>query len=118
MAPADRAGLEIDRFQHSLAPHIVVRTCPTIDSVGWLCEVDAPARMGIDDKQAILRIETWRAVVRQSAFIGCDDAPVRCGLFCGIWNRPSLLVDAERPVHRTIGSREKTLAIGAIEDEE
>src|SRR5215469_5678691 len=102
MAPAYGARLVVDRLEHSFAPHVVVRTRPAINSVGWFREVDTPTRMCIDDEQAILRVETWRAIVREAAFIGRDDASIGRRFFGRIRNWSALLVDAKRPVHRTI----------------
>src|SRR5580700_7803919 len=118
MAPADRSCLIVDRFQHSFAPHVVIGASPSVYSVGGLREVDAPARMRVDDEQSILGIEAWGPIVRQSAFVWCNDASVRRRLFRWIRNRTPLLVDSKRPIHRTIRHRQEILSVRAIENEE
>src|ERR1700679_2159472 len=63
MAPADLAGLVIDRLQHALAPQPIVRTRPTIGAVRGLVEVETVSRVSTDNKQAGLRVEAGRTVV-------------------------------------------------------
>src|SRR5215475_9499579 len=117
MAPADFAGLVINSLDDAFAPYTVVSACPSVITVGGLSEIDAPARMCIDDKQPGLRVEAGRAEVRQAVFIGGNQAPVRRRLFGGIGDRSSLLIDAQRPVHRPEGHGQQALSVGAVEDE-
>src|SRR5882724_9166377 len=72
VGPLDLTGLIIDGFENALAPHAIIGAGPTERAVGGLIEVDAVTRMRADDEEAGLRIETGRAIVSKSAFIGRD----------------------------------------------
>src|ERR1700722_6847737 len=99
VSPAQLAGLVIDRFEHSLTPHVVIGARPTVETIGGFREVDAPTRMGVDDKQSVLRVEARRTIVGQTAFVGRDQTSVWRGLFGGIRNWTALRIDSKRPVH-------------------
>src|SRR5580704_10414157 len=65
MAPTNLAGLVVNGLDHTLAPNAVIRSSPSVDAIGWLREVDAVARMGVDDEQPVPAIEArgpvlWR----------------------------------------------------------
>src|SRR5450631_3906147 len=101
MAPTDLAGLVVDGFDHTLAPNVIIRTRPSVDSICRLGEIGAPTGMGVDDKQTVLRIEARRAIVGKSAFVGRNQASIGGRFLGGIRNWPALFVDSERPVHRS-----------------
>jgi hypothetical protein len=94
VAPAKLARLVIDSLNHTSAPHAVVGAGPAIESVGGLGEIEAKARVRVHDEQAVLRVETRRAIVGHAGLVGSDEAPVGCRLFRGIGYRAALLVDA------------------------
>src|SRR5271166_231309 len=118
MAPSNLAGLVVNCLDYTLAPNVIVRAGPAVDSVRGLGEVDAPAGMSVDDKQSSLRVEAGRSIVGQAALVGSDEAAIRRRFLCWVGNRTALLVDPERPVHRAIGNGKKALSICPIEDEE
>src|SRR5579864_4375807 len=102
MTPSDFAGLIVDRFDDALAPDIVVGAGPTVDPICRLREIDAPARVGIHDEQAVLGVKTRGTIVGHPAFVRRDEASVGSRLLRGIWNRTAFLIDSECPIHRTV----------------
>ena len=95
MAPANFPRFVIDRLNHALAPHAIVRAGPSIVAVGGLRKIKAVAGMSIDNKQSRLRIKTRRTKIGQAAFIRRDQSSIRRRLLCRIWNWISVLVDSQ-----------------------
>src|ERR1700758_2510547 len=118
MAPTDVAGLVINGLDHALAPNVVIRARPPVDSIGWLRKVDTPTGMRVHDKQPGFRVETRRTVVGHTALVGRNQASVGRGLFGGIWNGTALLVDPKRPVHWPKRVRQQILPVGAVKNKE
>src|ERR1700761_5203208 len=104
MAPANLTCLVIDGLQHALAPQPIIGACPTVGTVRRLVEIEAVGRVGTDDKQAGLRIETRRTVVSESSLIRCNQAAIRRGVLGRIWSRLSPLVHARCPIDRPEGN--------------
>src|SRR5947209_20562321 len=102
MRPAQLTRLVVDRFQHALTPNRVIRAGPSERSILRLGEIDSVGRMRIHDEQPGLRIETRRAVIRQASFVRRDQPSVTSRLLLWIRNWPPLLIDTERPIHRSI----------------
>src|ERR1700704_4430254 len=118
MAPTDLARLIIDGLNYPLAPNIVVRACPSVDSIGWLRKVDAVAGVGVHDKQTISGVEARGTVVGHTALVGGNQASIGRWFLGGIWNRSAFLIDAKRPVHRPERSGQKILPVRAVENKE
>src|SRR5271165_1029904 len=118
MAPANLSRLVIDRLDDALAPEAIIRACPSIVAVSRLGEIEAVAGMSIDDKQARLRIEAGRAIIRHPPFIGRNQAAVGCGFLRRIWNRPTLLVGSQAPVDWSKRGRQQTFTGRAVQHEE
>src|ERR1022692_3293431 len=118
MAPTDFSGLVGDGFDQTLAPNVVIRTRPSVDSICRLGEIEAPTGMGVDDKQTVLRIEARRAIVGKSALVGRNEASVGGRFLGGIRNWTALLIDSKRPIHRPERDGQKTLPVGAVEHKE
>src|SRR5271155_5482143 len=118
MAPANLSRLVIDGLDHAFAPEAIVGACPSIVTVGRLGEIDAVAGMSVNNKQACLRVEAGRTIIRHAALIGRNQAAVTCGFLRRIRNWPALLVGSEAPVHRSKRSCQQTLAVRAVQHEE
>src|SRR6266436_719567 len=116
MAPADLAGLVIDGLEHARAPNIVICARPSVGSIGRLGKVDAPARMGIHDKQTIFAIETWGTVIGKTTLVGRNKPSIGGRLFGRIRNRTAVLIDSKRPVQRPERSGQQVLAVSAVEN--
>src|SRR6202047_1656892 len=101
MAPADFAGLVIDRLDHTVTPDVIVRARPPVNPIRWLGKIDAPAWMGIDDKQSVLDVETGGTIVGHAALVGSNQASIGCRFLGGIGNRTAPLIGSQRPVHRS-----------------
>src|SRR5882672_11021664 len=110
MAPADLASLIVDGLDDALAPNAIVCARPSVGSIGGLGEVDAPARMSIDDKQTILGVEAGGAVIRKTTLVRRNQASIGGGLLGRIWNRTAVLIDSKRPVQRPVRSGQQILA--------
>src|SRR4029077_14482451 len=118
MAPADLSSLVIDGLNDALAPDVVVRASPSVDSIGRLGKVDAPARVCIDDEQTGFWVEAGGTVIREAALVGRNQASIGRRLLGGVWNGTTLLVDSQGPIHWAEGNGQETLSVGAIEHEE
>src|SRR6202162_141691 len=118
MAPTNHAGLIVNGLEYAFAPNPVIRPCPPVRPIGRLGKIDAVARMGVDDKQSVLGVEAGGTVVGKTALVGGNQASIGSRLFGGSWNRAALLIDSERPVHRSERSGQKALAVRAVENEE
>src|SRR5277367_3727956 len=118
MAPADLTGLVIDRVDDAFTPDTIIGSRPSIESVGRLGKIDAPAGMGVDNKQSVLRIETGGTVVSHTGLVRGNQPSIRRRVFCRIRNRPTLLIDSEGPVHGPERSGQKILPTGAVENKE
>src|ERR1700676_2387964 len=118
MAPAELAGLVVDGLEDSLSPDAVIRARPSVDAIGWLGKVNAPARMSVDNKQPVSCVETWGPKIRQAALVGRNQASVRRWFLVRIGNGTALLIDSKRPVHGTEWSGQKILAVGAVKHKE
>src|ERR1700676_2498819 len=79
MAPAELAGLVVDGLEDSLSPDAVIRARPSVDAIGWLGKVNAPARMSVDNKKPVSCVETWGPKTRRAqsgvrpALVPCPD---------------------------------------------
>ena len=117
VAPANLARLIVDRPQHALAPHAVVRARPSVLAVLGLEEVDAVGVVRADDEQTGGRIEARRPIVRAAGLVWRDEPAVARRLFRRIGNRPAILVETLGPVHGRERRGQQTLAGRAIEHE-
>src|SRR2546421_2444483 len=118
MAPADLASLIVDGLDHALAPNAIVCARPSVDPIGGLGKVNAPAGMGIQDKQTILGVEAGRTVIGKASFIGRNEAPIGGRLFGGIWNRTALLIDSKGPIHWAVRNGQEIRPVGAVQNKE
>src|ERR1051326_8789682 len=118
MAPPDVPGLVLNSLDHSRAPNVVVGPRPTIDPIGWLGKINAPAGVCTHNEQAGFCVEAGRTIIRHAALVGRDQAAVGSCLLSGIRNRAALFIYSERPVHWTEWNGEQTLSIGAVENKE
>src|SRR6202021_4281390 len=69
MAPTNLASLVIDRFDNTFPPNAIVRTCPSVDSIGWLGKIDAVAGVCVDNEQPILGVEARRTEVGHAPLV-------------------------------------------------
>src|SRR6185437_4813188 len=97
MAPADLSRLIIDCLDHSLTPHPIVGSSPSVCTIGRLRKVDTPAWVCIHNKQTCLGIEARSAVIRESALIRRDQTAIGRRFLRGIRNRMSFLIDPQSP---------------------
>src|SRR5580704_13393508 len=118
MAPAYLAGLVVDGFDDAFSPKPIIGARPAVIAVCRLGKIKAVTGMGIDNKQTGSRVEAGSSIIRHTSFIGSNQAAVACRFLRGIWNRPSLLVDSKRPVHRPERNGQKALSCGAVQHEE
>src|SRR5215831_719516 len=118
MRPASLSCLVINGFDDAFTPDAVVGTGPPVDSIGRLGEINTPTRVRIDDKQPVLAVEAWGAIVRHTSFIGRDQAPIRRRFFLGVGYWSPLAVNSQCPIHRAIRSRQETLSICPVEHKE
>src|ERR1700732_1172915 len=118
MAPTNLAGLIVNGLDHSLAPNAIIRTRPSVDSIGGLGEGNAPAGMSIDDEQAVLGVEARRTIIRHPGLVGCNKPSVGCRFLVRIRNRTALLIDSKRPVHGPERSGQKVIPVRAVKHKE
>src|SRR5207249_12248437 len=103
MAPSNLSCLIVNGLERAFAPNSIVRACPAVSTVGGFGEVNGITGVSGDNKQSCLGIKTGRPIVGETGFVGSNDAPIWSRLFIRIGNRATLRVDAEGPVHRSIG---------------
>src|SRR5437879_685342 len=118
MAPTDVASLVIDGLDHALPPNSVVCARPSVDSISGLGKVDAPARMGIHDKQTIFCVEAGRTIIGKTTLVGRNQASIGGWLLVRIWNRTALFIDSKRPIHRPVRHSQEIRPVGAVEHDE
>src|SRR5438552_14622892 len=101
MGPAQFSCLVVNCLYDAFAPQAIIRTCPSIISIGRLSKIDTVAGVRIHDKESGLRIEAWSAEVGKSAFIWRDQTSIRRGVLCRIRNRTTIFIHAKRPIDRS-----------------
>src|SRR6266542_6720977 len=100
VGPANLSSLIINGFDQAFGPDGVVCARPAISAISRLGEVHGITVARRNDEQSALGIETGRAIVGHTAFVGSDEAPIGSRFFVWFRDRAADLMYSEAPVHR------------------